>query len=116
MSFSLSSPTSVAIITGSFPPGRRRNLGFSSLGLAQPLGFSLGLVCGGLIQETFLGWRFGFYLTGAGTVALAPLNWFVVPNGLFKTNLAWFRLLTAIDWIGVAISSTSIGCFFYSFA
>ncbi|KAF2001788.1 aminotriazole resistance protein [Amniculicola lignicola CBS 123094] len=116
VSVAMSMPTSVVILTASFPPGRRRNIGFSSLGLAQPLGFSLGLVFGGLIQETSLGWRFGFYLCGAGAVALAVSNWFVVPSGMWDTQFSWAQIMHAIDWIGILISSTSLGCFYYSFA
>lgn len=116
LSVAMTMPTSVAIMTAAFPPGRRRNVGFSSLGLAQPLGFSLGLVFGGLIQETVLGWRFGFYLCGAGTVALAASNWFVVPSGMWDTHFSWPHILLSVDWIGVLIASTSLGCLSYSFA
>jgi len=112
----MSMPTSVVIITASFPPGRRRNVGFSSLGLANPLGFSFGLVLGGLLQETVVGWRLGFYLCGAGTVALAVSNAFVIPAGMFEAQTSVSRVLGAVDWVGVAISSISLGCLSYSFA
>lgn len=109
-------PTAVVIITASFPPGRRRNVGFSSLGLANPLGFSFGLVLGGMLQETAAGWRLGFYLCGAGTVALAASNWFVVPEGMFEASRSLAQVLRAVDWIGVLISSTSLACLSYAFA
>lgn len=112
----MSMPTSVVIITASFPPGRRRNVGFSSLGLANPLGFSFGLVLGGLLQETAVGWRLGFYLCGAGTVALAVSNAFVIPSGMFEAHTSLSVVLGAVDWVGVAISSISLGCLSYSFA
>jgi predicted MFS family arabinose efflux permease len=112
----MSMPTSVVIITASFPPGRRRNIGFSSLGLANPLGFSFGLVLGGLLQETVVGWRLGFYLCGAGAVALAVTNSFVIPSGQFEPRTSLSRVLGAVDWVGVAISSTCLGCLSYSFA
>ena len=44
ISVSMCLPTGVSIITRSFPPGKRRNVGFACLGLSQPLGFSLAPV------------------------------------------------------------------------
>lgn len=37
---SLCLPTAVAIVANSTVPGRRRNIAFSCLGMAQPFGFS----------------------------------------------------------------------------
>jgi len=45
-------PTAFSILTDAFPTGRRRNIGFSCLGLGQPLGFLFGLVFGGLFKAS----------------------------------------------------------------
>lgn len=55
--------SSVSIITQILPQGRGRNLAFSCIGLSQPLGFSLGLVVGGILIDT-IGWRAGWYIAG----------------------------------------------------
>ena len=108
--------TSVVIVTTSFPSGRWRNFGFSCLGLASLLGFSVGLVTGGLLQETVVGWRLGFYVCGTWTVVLAVVNGIVIPKSLSKTNGSLWYILKSIDWVGLLMSSVSLGCFSYSFA
>jgi MFS family permease len=110
-------PTSVAIMTASFPPGRRRNFGLSCLGTGQPIGFSLGLVFGGLVQNTSAGWRLGFWICGGGTVFLALVNYWVIPAGAGSMGYrAWGRVRREIDWIGVGISCLAMGLSSYCFA
>ncbi|KAF4629719.1 hypothetical protein G7Y89_g8419 [Cudoniella acicularis] len=109
-------PTSVVLLTGSLPPGQRRNIGFSTLNLATVLGQSIGLVLGSVVDYSPTGWRFGFYLCGAATIALAIANCFVLPSGMSNPQFSWARVVHDVDWIGVLISSTSLGCFSYIFA
>ena len=116
ISIAMCMPTSVALLTASFKPGRYRNIGFSTLGLAQPLGFSIGLVIGGFADSTPIGWRLGFYLCGAVTLTLALANYFVLPSAMFNSQFSWNTILSAVDWVGILISSTSLGCFSYIFA
>ncbi|PYI29069.1 MFS general substrate transporter [Aspergillus indologenus CBS 114.80] len=52
--------SSVSLLGQLLPPGRNRNL---CLGLSLPMGFSLGLVVGGVIIDT-VGWRPGWYISG----------------------------------------------------
>ena len=58
------------------PAGKRRNVGFACLRLGQPLGFSIGLVLGGLFQGSSLGWRFGYYLCAGISIVLTVVNFF----------------------------------------
>lgn len=76
----LALPTSMAIVSKSVESGRRRNLGFATLGLAQPLGYSLGLVLGGLMAIS-VGWRCGFYIGGALSFLLSVIGIWVLPAG-----------------------------------
>ncbi len=59
---SLCLPTAFSILTNAFSQGRRRNIAFACIGLGQPLGFSVGLVLGGVVIDTPLSWRFAMYL------------------------------------------------------
>jgi len=43
-------PTTISILTETFPNGRTRNTGFSCVGAANPLGNALGLLLGGLFR------------------------------------------------------------------
>ncbi|KAJ3575749.1 hypothetical protein NPX13_g3927 [Xylaria arbuscula] len=56
ISVALCLPTATDILSNTMSPGRRRNVGFACTGLGQSLGYSAGLVLGGLFVDT-LGWR-----------------------------------------------------------
>ncbi|KAJ5747005.1 uncharacterized protein N7511_008701 [Penicillium nucicola] len=109
-------PTAFSILTDSMPAGRRRNIGFACLGLGQPLGFSGGLVLGGIFQATSLGWRFGYYLCAGTTLVLAILNSFKLPKDSERGPISWRTLRSEIDWIGICLSSACLGIISYVFA
>lgn len=109
-------PTAFSILTETFPTGRRRNVGFSCLGLGQPFGFSVGLVVGGVIEDTSLGWRFGFYLCAGATMVLFAVSLWRLPRDTKVGPLVWKRLGTEIDWVGVLLSSACLGISSYVFA
>lgn len=79
------------------------------------MGQSIGLVLGSVVDYSPAGWRFGFYLCGAATIVLAISNCFVLPSGMSNPEFSWARLVHDVDWIGVLISSASLGFFSYIF-
>lgn len=99
--------SSVAIITQVLPRGRGRNMAFSCLGLSQPLGFSVGLVLGGVFVDT-IGWRAGWYLSGALTLFFSIVGLWALPTRQDDRNLndilRDFR--TKVDWVGAILAST----------
>ncbi|EPS36792.1 hypothetical protein H072_9687 [Dactylellina haptotyla CBS 200.50] len=112
---SLCFPTCVSIVANSVPSGRARNIGFSCLGIAQPLGFSLGMVMEGLILDN-VGWRFGFHLCGGLTIMLFVISVWCLPQDMVKEGSKVTRLKKEIDWIGAGIISTALGLFSYVLA
>ncbi|KAJ5625124.1 major facilitator superfamily domain-containing protein [Penicillium lagena] len=106
-------PTAFSILTDSMPVGKRRNIGFACLGLGQPFGFSVGLVFGGLFQGTSLNWRFGYYLCAGATMGLAVVNFFKLPKDSEREPFTFGRLRREIDWIGIFLSSSSLGIISY---
>lgn len=106
-------PTGVALITTAFPHGTRRNVGFSCLGLAQPLGFSIGLVLEGLIENQPRGWRAGFWACAGATAVLALINCWVLPRDRKKAEWSWVRVAKGIDWMGMMLSSVCLGILSY---
>lgn len=110
----LTFPSSISIVSRSLESGKRRNIGFASLGLAMPLGFSFGLVLGGVFVSG-LGWRYGFYIGGAASFLLFPIGLWALPaiphsNG---QNSVRVRLAKDVDWIGASIASTSLALLSY---
>lgn len=73
-------PCSVSLVTHYVPSGKRRNIGFACLGLSMPLGFSVGLVLGGVLVDT-IGWRLGFYVAGAVMLVQAVASFRIISSG-----------------------------------
>ena len=107
-------PSSVSLVTQYVPSGKRRNIGFATLGLSMPLGFSVGLVLGGVLVDT-VGWRIGFYVTGGVMLALAGCGLKLVPADARQQNVIK-KLRTEIDWIGAGIACGSLALFSYVLA
>ncbi|KAJ5728191.1 hypothetical protein N7493_004521 [Penicillium malachiteum] len=109
-------PTAFSILTDSMSTGKRRNIGFACLGLGQPLGFSVGLVLGGIFQDSTLGWRFGYYLCAGATFLLTIVNYFKLPTDRPRECFSFSRLRTEIDWVGIVLSSACLGIISYVFS
>lgn len=105
---------SVAIVTEVLPRGRSRNIAFSCLGLSQPLGFSCGLVIGGILVDT-IGWRTGWFLYGGITLVLSTIGLWALPSDNHDRSLkGMLKSLThKIDWVGAALASTFMALLCY---
>ncbi|KAK5712173.1 hypothetical protein LTR17_018079 [Elasticomyces elasticus] len=110
-------PSSMSIVSTSVENGRSRNIGFACVGMSQPLGFSLGLVLGGLFVKT-VGWRYGFYIAGALGFVLFLVGIWVLPKVIVDQSQTpkLKRLASEIDWVGAALASGSIATFSYVLA
>lgn len=107
---------SVSIITQLLPQGRGRNLAFSCLGLSQPLGFSLGLVVGGVLVDT-IGWRAGWYMAGGIALFFTLVGLWALPKGKadqYANDMHNMR--TKIDWIGASLASAFMALICYLLA
>lgn len=113
MSLHLSS--SVAIVAGNLPQGRPRNIAFSCIGLSQPLGFSLGLVLGGVLVET-IGWRAGWFIDGGAMLLLFLIELRVLPKSRRHAQGIVTQLATNVDWVGAILASAFFACLSYLLA
>lgn len=111
----MSLATGVSIITRSQPPGRRRNIAFSSLGVAQPLGYSVGLVAGGIAQTSTWGWRLGYYACAVALGVFVITGCASLPsNKRPVTRSTFHRVVADTDWIGIVIASSGLGIISYT--
>lgn len=108
-------PSAVSIITSTFPEGKSRNIAFASMGGGQPIGFSLGLVLGGIFADT-IGWRWGFRLSAIVNTVIFFIALFGLPKVDGKQVNVMSRLKNEIDWIGIAMGSASLALLSYCFA
>lgn len=105
-------PTSVGILTNTVPSGRKRNVGFACMGLGQPLGFSLGLVLGGVFIDT-IGWRAGWYMCAGAIMLCLIIAIWSIPADSFIDAPRLKRLKTDIDWIGAIVATACLALLSY---
>lgn len=119
VALSLCLPSSVSLITKNIPIGTYRNAAFACLGAGQPLGFSVGLVLGGVLVGS-IGWRYGYYIGAILTFLIWVVSVFSIPKDLGIENQTLQtqvrRMTTEIDWIGCGLLSISLGMFSYVFS
>ncbi|KAL2814584.1 major facilitator superfamily domain-containing protein [Aspergillus granulosus] len=108
--------SSISILTQLLPPGRSRNVAFSCIGLSQPLGFSLGLVVGGILVDT-IGWRAGWYLSGGITLVFSVAGVWALPRSrvAHRADLM-HNVRTKIDWVGAGLASAFMALLCYLLA
>ncbi|KAF2457419.1 integral membrane protein [Lineolata rhizophorae] len=108
-------PSSVGIITNTFPPGKRRNVAFAAMGGGQPIGFSIGLTVGGFSADG-IGWEWGFHMAAIFNTIIFVVAWWGMPKNIGKpAPVTWDRFLHHIDWVGAIIASASLGMMSYVF-
>ncbi|GIK07220.1 hypothetical protein Aspvir_002877 [Aspergillus viridinutans] len=108
--------SSISIVTQLLPPGRSRNVAFSCLGVSQPLGFSLGLVVGGVLVDTIC-WRSGWFLSSGITLVFSVAGLWALPRS--KTTQysdLLHNITTKIDWVGAGLASAFMALLCYLLA
>lgn len=88
-----------------------RNIAFAVLGGGWPIGFSIGLVLGGVLVET-IGWRAGYYLSCVVSTLTLIGAWYTVPSNFTAPNRRK-ALRNDIDWVGVTIASVCMALLSY---
>ncbi|EGU87228.1 hypothetical protein FOPG_10835 [Fusarium oxysporum f. sp. conglutinans race 2 54008] len=109
--------SSVALVTKTLARGRGRNFAFACLGLSQPLGFSFGLVLGGVLVET-IGWRSGWFLYGGINLVLSAVGFWSLPKSepLGTLQDVIQSVATKIDWLGTLLASAFMALLSYFLA
>ena len=109
-------PTAVSLITNTFHKGTWRNVAFASNGMGQPLGYSVGLILGGIFTDT-IGWRWSFYMMAIINFFVSISAIWILPDVRKSSEKLWSRrLIEDIDWIGACIMSAALGMLLYVLA
>ena len=108
-------PTAIGILSTSAAKGKLRNVGFACLGLSPALGFSIGLVLGGVFVDT-VGWRVGYYICGAANLLLFFVGIWTLPADNARGQYTLTRLKSEIDWVGASIATACLGMLGYVLA
>ncbi|KAI0543377.1 major facilitator superfamily domain-containing protein [Xylaria curta] len=115
ISISMSLPTTLSLVTNTFPRGTWRNTAFAVTGVGYPLGFAVGLVLGGVLTDT-VGWRWAYYMMAIINFSISTVAVWSLPsvhrNDVSETK--WFRRLARdIDWLGAVILSAALALLLY---
>ncbi|KAK8088082.1 hypothetical protein PG997_003043 [Apiospora hydei] len=109
-------PTSVSLITNTFPKGHWRNTAFAMSGMAQPLGYALGLVLGGIFTDT-IGWRWAYWIMAMVNFVISVISVWSLPDVRHPSKKTWARRLREdVDWVGVLILSVALALLMYVLA
>jgi MFS family permease len=109
-------PTTTSLITNTFPKGHWRNTAFAMNGMAQPLGYALGLVLGGVFTDT-IGWRWAYYIMAMINFAIAVVSTWSLPVIHHHSKKNWARQLREdVDWVGVCVLSIALALLMYVLA
>ncbi|RYP87419.1 hypothetical protein DL769_000515 [Monosporascus sp. CRB-8-3] len=109
MAMSMCLPTTVSLITNTFARGQWRNTAFAMNGMAQPLGYALGLVLGGIFTDT-IGWRWSYYIMAMVNFCVSVTSIWSLPTVTHPSKKGWARQLREdVDWVGAIILSVSLG-------
>ena len=106
----------MGIISTSFPAdqGQIRNTAFAVLGAGNPVGYTAGLILGGVFVGT-VGWRVAFYLAaGLNAILFGAALWGLPYDGRSTSGeVVWLRLSREIDWVGALIATVSLAMLSY---
>ncbi|KAK7729654.1 hypothetical protein SLS53_009225 [Cytospora paraplurivora] len=85
-------------------------------GMAQPLGYALGLVLGGVFTDT-LGWRWAYWIMAIINSAVSAISIWSLPDVRHRSTKTWIgRFVEDVDWAGVLGLSVSLGLIMYILA
>lgn len=115
IAMSMCMPSSVSILSANFKPGPRRNAAFAALGAAQPTGFFVGLIIGGILTD-LLSWRVCFYLVAGINAVIFFASVLSVPRDAKLPGTVLKRFQREADWVGVIIISVALGLLSYVLA
>lgn len=109
-------PTAVSLITNTFPKGRWRTTCFAMNGMAQPLGYALGLVLGGVFTDS-VGWRWAYWIMAMLNAIVSVMAVWALPQVKHPaTKSVVRRILEDVDWVGVIGLSASLAIIMYILA
>ncbi|KAH9905432.1 major facilitator superfamily domain-containing protein [Xylariomycetidae sp. FL2044] len=121
VAMSMCLPTTVSLITHTFARGKWRNTAFSMSGMAQPLGYALGLVLGGVFTDT-IGWRWAYYIMAMINLCVSVVSIWSLPDVQRRLpdkeneKSPARQLIEDIDWVGAIVLSVALGLLLYMLA
>lgn len=97
-------PSSLSLITATFPPGRERTRAVAAYGTTAGIGASVGMVAGGALAS-LLNWRVGFFINVPIAIAMIVLAFRFLPTSPIVRG--------RFDVLGAVTSTIGMGALVY---
>ncbi|ORX94271.1 MFS general substrate transporter [Basidiobolus meristosporus CBS 931.73] len=104
----LTLPSSLALLTTSYPPGPERTLALSIFGGASCIGQTVGVLLGGIFDAT-IGWYWTFFATAIISTVLCIAGIVVIPKVSNSPSVVDRR----VDYLGVGLFTLGIIAIIY---
>ncbi|KAJ3022936.1 hypothetical protein HKX48_004847 [Thoreauomyces humboldtii] len=111
-------PNAIALILQVYPIGRTRNQAMSVFASTGAVGFVLGLIIGGAVTSSSLGWRWIFFISGIISGGMAVIAILVIPSKAAIAALATVDsemkgpvstpVKQVVDYLGAFLSTASM--------
>lgn len=89
---------------------------FAMNGMAQPLGYALGLVLGGVFTDS-VSWRWAYWIMAILNTVISVMAVWALPQVKHPAiKSVARRMLEDVDWVGVIGLSASLGVIMYVLA
>ncbi len=89
------SPAALSMVTTTFPEGRKRNWALAVFGSMSAIGFTIGVILGGILTE-FLSWRWVFFINVPVGIITFAAGSLIIPNPEKEKKQRGFDVIGAV--------------------
>ncbi|KAK9494387.1 major facilitator superfamily domain-containing protein [Lipomyces doorenjongii] len=113
LSGAAATPAAVGIIGATYVPGQRKNRAMATFSAGAPLGFIVGIICGGICTQ-FISWRAVLFFSTIEYSVFAILVWFSVPDDPHTDWTAMKKDLAKLDYFGALLATSGLVMFVFA--
>ncbi|KAK9240267.1 major facilitator superfamily domain-containing protein [Lipomyces kononenkoae] len=113
LSGAAAAPAAVGIIGATYVPGKRKNRAMATFSAGAPIGFIVGIICGGICTQ-FISWRAFFFFSTILYSVLAILVWYSAPD---DPHMHWSEMkenLSKLDYFGALLATSGLVMFVFA--
>ncbi|KAK9319330.1 major facilitator superfamily domain-containing protein [Lipomyces orientalis] len=113
LSGAAATPAAVGIIGATYVPGQRKNRAMATFSAGAPLGFIIGIICGGICTQ-FISWRAVLFFSTIEYTVFAVLVWFLVPDDSLTDWTTMKHNLAKLDYFGALLATSGLVMFVFA--
>lgn len=98
-------PSSVSILGSTYRPGPRKNLVFAVYGASAVIGFTFGILVGGLVAE-YITWGWYFWIGSCLAAITAVTSYLYIPSDIQEKRNT--KAKVHMDWLGAVLTASGL--------